>query len=99
MGIEHVFFELLSKTGKNAQKYLLFYEERDIQTGIRNKLVLSFLVIALIGLITGGFGYYGVSIGEKAIHDEIGSVSLPNMENLLLIAREAVLMSFQRSDE
>lgn len=59
-----------------------------MQGGIGRKLVLSFLGIALIGLITGAFGYYGVSLSEKAVH-EIGSVRLPAVENLLIIAREA----------
>jgi methyl-accepting chemotaxis protein len=56
--------------------------------GMGSKLVLSFLGIALMGLISGAFGYYGVSVGEKAIH-EIGSVRLPGVENLLVIARKA----------
>lgn len=55
---------------------------------IGKKLVLSFLGVALLGLIGGAFGYYGVSIGESAIQ-EIGSVRLPSVENLLVIAREA----------
>ncbi len=59
-----------------------------MQIDIRKKLILSFLGIALIGLVSGTFGYYGVSVGEKAIH-EIGSVRLPSVENLLVIAREA----------
>ena len=52
------------------------------------KLILSFLGIALIGLLSGAFGYYGVSLSEKAVH-EIGNVRLPSVENLLIIAREA----------
>lgn len=44
--------------------------------------------IAFIGLVTGAFGYYGVFVSEKAIH-EIGSVRLPAVENLLIIAQEA----------
>jgi methyl-accepting chemotaxis protein len=59
-----------------------------MQSGIGSKLVLSFLGIALIGLIGGAFGYYGLSSSEKAIH-EIGSVRLPGVENLLIIAKEA----------
>ncbi|MDD3814162.1 MAG: MCP four helix bundle domain-containing protein [Desulfocapsaceae bacterium] len=59
-----------------------------MQIGIRKKLILSFLGIAVIGLVSGAFGYYGVSVGEKAIH-EIGSIRLPGVENLLVIAREA----------
>ena len=59
-----------------------------MQIGIGKKLVLSFLGIALIGLISGAFGYYGVSSSEKSIQ-EIGSVRLPAVENLLIIAREA----------
>ncbi len=42
----------------------------------------------MLGLISGAFGYYGVSVGEKAIQ-EIGAVRLPGVENLLIIAREA----------
>ena len=56
--------------------------------GIRKKLILSFMGIAFIGLISGTFGYYGVAVGEKAIH-EISTVRLPGVENLLVIAREA----------
>lgn len=35
--------------------------------GMGNKLVLSFVGIALLGLISGAFGYYGVMVGERAI--------------------------------
>ena len=59
-----------------------------MQFGIEKKLILSFLGIALIGLISGAFGYYGVSSSAKAVH-EIGSVRLPGVQNLLIIAREA----------
>ena len=59
-----------------------------MQGGIGRKLILSFLGIALIGLLTGAFGYYGVFLSQKAVH-EIGSVRLPAVENLLVIAREA----------
>jgi len=59
-----------------------------MQGGIGRKLVLSFIGISLIGLITGIFGYYGVFLSQKAVH-EIGSVRLPGVENLLVIAREA----------
>ena len=59
-----------------------------MQGGIGKKLILSFLGIALIGLLTGTFGYYGVFLSQKAVH-EIGSVRLPGVENLLIIAREA----------
>jgi hypothetical protein len=41
--------------------------EESMQGGIGSKLVLSFLGIALIGLIGGAFGYYGLSSSEKAI--------------------------------
>jgi len=62
-----------------------------MQIGIRKKLILSFLGIALVGLITGAFAYYGNSIGEKAIH-EIGSVRLPGVDSLLTIEREAEII-------
>jgi phosphoglycerate-specific signal transduction histidine kinase len=60
----------------------------DMKGGIGRKLVLSFLGVAMLGLISGAFGYYGVSVGEKAIQ-EIGAVRLPGVENLLIIAQEA----------
>ncbi len=59
-----------------------------MRRGIGSKLILSFLGISLIGLISGAFGYHGVSVGEQAIH-EVGSVRLPGVENLLVIAMEA----------
>lgn len=59
-----------------------------MQWNIGSKLIWSFLGMAFIGLVTGAFGYYGVFISEKAIH-EIGSVRLPAVENLLIIAKEA----------
>ncbi|MFH2122122.1 MAG: methyl-accepting chemotaxis protein [Pseudomonadota bacterium] len=59
-----------------------------MRISIRKKLILSFLGIALIGLITGAFGYHGVSISEQALH-EIDSVRLPAVDSLLTIEREA----------
>jgi hypothetical protein len=37
-------------------------------------------------LLTGAFGYYGVFLSQKAVH-EIGSVRLPGVENLSLPRR------------
>lgn len=56
--------------------------------GMGKKLVLSFVGIALLGLVSGAFGYYGVAVGERAIQD-IGDVRLPSVVSLLDIAREA----------
>lgn len=59
-----------------------------MKLNIGRKLVLSFLGVALLGLVGGIFGYYGVSVGEQAVQ-EIGTVRLPGVENLMVIAREA----------
>jgi methyl-accepting chemotaxis protein len=67
---------------------MVISRREDMQGGIGRKLVLSFLGIAFIGLLTGAFGYYGVSLSQKAVH-EIGSVRLPGVESMLVIAREA----------
>ena len=48
------------------------------------KLILSFSAVAMITLILGVVGYYGASKSVNAIQ-EIGTVQLPTVDNLLII--------------
>jgi methyl-accepting chemotaxis protein len=86
---ENLHFARGSNVGRNWGDSAKFYREvKEMPGCIGKKLVLSFMGIALIGLISGVLGYYGVSLSQKAVH-EIGSVRLPGVENLLILAREA----------
>ncbi len=52
---------------------------------LAKKLLASFLGIAAITVVVGIIGYFGISQGEKAIH-EIGDVRLPSVESLLVMS-------------
>jgi methyl-accepting chemotaxis protein len=58
------------------------------QMKLGTKLMLGFFAVALITLILGGVGYYGVSRGQNAVQ-EIGSVRLPAVDSLLVIKGQA----------
>jgi methyl-accepting chemotaxis protein len=58
------------------------------QMKLGTKLLLGFGAVAVITLIVGIVGYYGAIKGEESV-DEIGTVRLPSVENLLVIEREA----------
>ena len=58
---------------------------------IRTKLLLAFGSVAVITLVLGLVGYFGLSHGEKAIN-EIGQNRLPGVESLLTIKESAETM-------
>ena len=64
---------------------------------IGRKLVLSFLCVAVVTLILGGVGYYGIVQAGGAISD-IGTVHLPGVGSLLTIKEaSSSLKALQRS--
>lgn len=61
---------------------------------IRVKLMSSFVLIAFITLIVGSIGYIGIKNVNDQI-DEIGNVSLPSIQSLLVISEGQTAISFQ----
>lgn len=63
---------------------------------IGRKLIVSFVAVATITLLLGVVSYYGMTKGGQAI-EEIGSVRLPSVENLLTIrGAQMMIMAGER---
>ena len=54
------------------------------QWSLGKKLVSSFVIVAIITMVVGGIGYYGITQTGNAI-DELGGVRLPSIESMLVV--------------
>ncbi|HTI98406.1 MAG TPA: methyl-accepting chemotaxis protein [Dongiaceae bacterium] len=55
---------------------------------LSSRLLLSFLIVAVITVIVGAVGYYG-AVQNDATVDELGKASMPSVNDLLTIKSEA----------
>src|SRR6056297_3781077 len=63
---------------------------------LKKRLILSFVIVALLAAAVGGVGYWGINSVEKT-QDEIALVRLPSIESLLVISEaQTAVMTGER---
>src|SRR6056297_146160 len=63
---------------------------------LKKRLILSFVIVALLAAAVGGVGYWGINSVEKT-QDEIALVRLPSVQSLLVISEaQTAVMTGER---